>query len=79
MTTPNHDSDTICGNCGTPRSHHFHDPCGLNNRYCNQITDGDVFTSEPSDATLVAWIRDVNPSVLQSFVIHWKRHHGHGV
>ena len=78
MTTQNHDSDPICGNCGKPRSHHFREPCGLNNRYCNQITNGDVFTAEPSDATLVAWMRKEWPETVKTFIGMWKRQHGHG-
>lgn len=72
-----HDNDPICGNCNKPRSHHFHDPCGLNNRYCNQITDGDVFTAEPSDATMVSWLRMTYPVWLFVAEREWKREHGH--
>ena len=35
MTTQNHDSDPICGNCGKPRSEHHVQPmpcCGINGR-----------------------------------------------
>lgn len=72
-----HDNDPICGNCDKPRSHHFHDPCGLNNRYCNQITDGDVFTSDPSESTLLAWMRREMPEVARIATGMWKREHGH--
>lgn len=50
MSNP-HDTpdDPICGNCGNPLSKHFPEQCGHKwTIYCNKVTNGDVFTEEPS-------------------------------
>lgn len=75
MTTQNHDSDPICGNCGKPRSRHIHYNDG---DFCNDTTNGDVFTSEPSDATLMAWMRKTYSVWVRAAAREWSRHHGHG-
>ena len=36
------------------------------------------FTSEPSDTTLVAWMRKEWTETLKTFTGMWKRQHGHG-
>ena len=74
MTTQNHDSDPICGNCGKPRSEHHTQPMGL---FCSWISSG-AFTAEPSDATLIAWMRRNFADAAEIVTQDWKRHHGHG-
>jgi len=67
--------DPICGYCDKPRSQHFHEDAD----YCYRPESHaqDVFTSEPSDRTLLAWLRDKNPQIVQQAVEDWKRENGH--
>lgn len=72
MTTQNHDSDPICGNCGKPRSEHVPNM----GEVCPQQQG--YFTSEPSDATLMAWMRKTYSVWVRAAAREWSRHHGHG-
>lgn len=63
----------ICGNCGKRLSEHHHE----DEVYCNTFTNGDVFTDDPSDDTLMAWLREKHPSFIDDETAAWKRANGH--
>lgn len=69
-----HDNDPICGDCEMPKSQHFHEGKIW---YCNQVTNGDVFTDHPSDANLLAYMEFEDPALIETWRDRWKREHGH--
>lgn len=71
-------TDPVCGNCGNPRSRHFVESYGSEVRtYCFLDTNGDVFTSDPSDADIMEMLEERMPEVYESLVATWKRENGH--
>lgn len=71
-------TDPVCGNCGNPLSAHFVESYGREVRtYCNQVTNGDVFTDEPSESALFDMLVERMPEVYESLLAAWKREHGH--
>ena len=67
-------SDPICGNCGNPLSKHFDE----DEMFCNETTNGDVFTSTPVDSILLDYIREKSVVFYNQLVKDWKRDNGHG-
>lgn len=67
------EKDPICGECGKPLSKHFHE----DREYCNEVTNGDVFTDDPSDTMLMAFIRKKSSGIYDRMVTVWKLENGH--
>lgn len=71
-------SDPVCGNCGNPLSKHFVERYGDEVRtYCNQTTNGDIFTDEPSNAAIFDMLFERMPDVYDVLLEAWKRENGH--
>lgn len=71
-------TDPVCGNCGNPLSQHFVEGYGSEVRtYCNQTTNGDVFTDEPSDSALFDMLVERMPDVYEALRASWKKENGH--
>lgn len=68
------DMDPVCGDCGKNQSGHFVEN-GV--AYCNELTTGDVFTSEPSSEALIEHMKDHHPTMFNSILRNWKFHNGH--
>lgn len=66
--------DPICGACLRRRSNHYAEDGQL---FCNKITNGDVFTTEPADDSLMGWIRLRHPEFVRVVTEDWKAQHGH--
>ena len=66
-------ASAICGNCGNRWDEHYHE----DEVYCNDETTGDVFTDEPSDDILMAWIREKHTSFVSDEIAMWKRANCH--
>jgi hypothetical protein len=63
-------SDPICGSCGKPGSeHNMGEVCPEQQGY---------FTAEPSNETLVAWMKKEFHSLMMMARREWRRQHGHG-
>lgn len=74
------ESDPICGNCGNKKSSHYFEKYGDQDRkYCYVHTNGDVWTSEPSDADVAEIIAEKFPQVWDEAVRQWKAERGHPV
>lgn len=67
-----HSNDPICGGCGKPRSKHFHE----DDDYCFEKTQ-DTFTEHPSESTLLAWMRRIEPRAVDRATASWRLSHGH--
>lgn len=66
-------ASAVCGNCGKRWEEHHHEDVA----HCNLVTNGDVFTDDPSDDALMAWIREKHPSLVDDEIAAWKRANGH--
>lgn len=72
-------ADAVCGNCGNRFASHFHElHNGEQFAFCNQVTNGDVFTSEPSEHAIYEYLMKTEPSFLELTIEKWKQSHGHG-
>lgn len=72
--------EPICGNCGNPLSKHYREKVREEERlYCNTFTNGDVFTSEPSDSWLFSELQERHPEICDALVAEWKIKNGHTV
>lgn len=65
--------DKICGNCGNPYSKHYFEE----EIFCNDFTNGDVFTDEPQDYILISFIEENYNWVYKLMVYFWKKNNGH--
>ena len=71
-------TDPVCGNCGNPLSQHFVESYGSEVRtYCNQVTNGDIFTDEPTDSALFGMLVEQMPDVYEALRASWKKENGH--
>lgn len=71
--------DAICGNCGNRFDKHFPERHGGEDFvFCNQVTNGDVFTSEPSEHAVYDYLMETEPSFMELAIVNWKRANGHG-
>lgn len=69
-------TDPVCGACGWQLSQHHHEKTGV---YCNEITTGDVFTSDPSDEIVLSLFEKTWPQAREVLVRQWKIDNGHEV
>lgn len=67
-------SDPRCGACGKHLSRHFHERDGV---FCNRVTNGDAFTCEPSDETVLYLFEKAYPNAREELVRQWKIDNGH--
>lgn len=65
----------ICGSCGQSYANHHHEN---DISYCNWITNGDVFTDDPSAETICRYLEDEFPKFMSGLIDLWKQEHGHG-
>ncbi len=66
-------ASAVCGNCGKQWDKHHHE----DEAYCNLVTNGDIFTDDPSDDAIMAWIRDRHLLFVNDEIAAWKRANGH--
>lgn len=67
-------NDPICAACGNKKSRHLFE---ANEVFCNDYTNGDVFTSEPSDHQISELLQEHHPNVYQKLIYLWKLENGH--
>lgn len=67
-------AEKVCGNCRKSYSDHINGRV-IGEVYCYEDTNGDLFTSNPTDCTLVEWLMEKGS--YDALVEEWKKEHGH--
>lgn len=70
----------ICGSCGKSRNEHHKERQGNDYAwYCYHADTGyqDEFSDEPTNETIVAYLRAKDPVMMESVISEWKELHGH--
>lgn len=62
-----------CGNCGKQYDDHFHE----DEVYCNEYTNGDIFSSEPSHSELCIYLATYHSDFFINLIKEWKIANGH--
>lgn len=72
-------TDAVCGSCGNKFCEHFIETGHGEEQiaFCNTETNGDIFTSEPSDDALMSFIRGNYENFHAAIVRKWKHENGH--
>ncbi len=72
-------ANAVCGNCGNKFSQHFIETGHGEDQiaFCNTETNGDIFTSYPSDETLMSFIRVNYENFHTAILRKWQQQNGH--
>jgi hypothetical protein len=62
-----------CGNCGKQYSNHYHE----DEIYCFEHTNGDVFSSEPSQGEICTYMATYYSDLYEKIIENWKIENGH--
>lgn len=66
--------DAQCGNCGQRRDRHIFEGDQV---YCNELTTGDLFTTEPNRDLILDMIEEREPWIVRDVVEKWQKKHGY--
>lgn len=61
--------DTICGACGNAYGDHYFEGDDV---FCNDYTNGDWFTRDPTHETLMSYMESKFPLIVEAAIEAWR-------